>query len=140
MIMLNERKKEYSVIDLNDINKRDDGEEYTVTRLGEENLHGMHCVRSKAVNEDGHTMEIWTTTEIPGYEDIAALYSKMQKMGSDYLWDELQQADAAGFMVKLEVQAEGGTSVMERSEEHTSELQSLMRISYAVFCLQKKIQ
>src|SRR3546814_1556519 len=26
-----------------------------------------------------------------------------------------------------------------RSEEHTSELQSLMRISYAVFCLQKKM-
>src|SRR3546814_6327466 len=29
-------------------------------------------------------------------------------------------------------------SVRERSEEHTSELQSLMRISYAVFCLKKK--
>src|SRR3546814_8530100 len=28
--------------------------------------------------------------------------------------------------------------VMNRSEEHTSELQSLMRISYAVFCLNKK--
>src|SRR3546814_8083750 len=28
--------------------------------------------------------------------------------------------------------------VPDRSEEHTSELQSLMRISYAVFCLQKK--
>src|SRR3546814_6443408 len=28
-----------------------------------------------------------------------------------------------------------GTSTAERSEEHTSELQSLMRISYAVFCL-----
>src|SRR3546814_3187717 len=28
--------------------------------------------------------------------------------------------------------------VAERSEEHTSELQSLMRISYAVFCLKKK--
>src|SRR3546814_1378249 len=27
---------------------------------------------------------------------------------------------------------------LERSEEHTSELQSLMRISYAVFCLEKK--
>src|SRR3546814_1610069 len=27
-----------------------------------------------------------------------------------------------------------------RSEEHTSELQSLMRISYAVFCLKKKIK
>src|SRR3546814_5191163 len=28
--------------------------------------------------------------------------------------------------------------LVERSEEHTSELQSLMRISYAVFCLKKK--
>src|SRR3546814_10014971 len=28
--------------------------------------------------------------------------------------------------------------VIDRSEEHTSELQSLMRISYAVFCLKKK--
>src|SRR3546814_1212161 len=28
--------------------------------------------------------------------------------------------------------------LLDRSEEHTSELQSLMRISYAVFCLKKK--
>src|SRR3546814_3809456 len=35
--------------------------------------------------------------------------------------------------------AEGeGGSAGSRSEEHTSELQSLMRISYAVFCLKKK--
>src|SRR3546814_3766384 len=32
-----------------------------------------------------------------------------------------------------------GAQVEARSEEHTSELQSLMRISYAVFCLKKKI-
>src|SRR3546814_1400413 len=31
-----------------------------------------------------------------------------------------------------------GCSQCSRSEEHTSELQSLMRISYAVFCLKKK--
>src|SRR3546814_15077180 len=31
-----------------------------------------------------------------------------------------------------------GRAPMFRSEEHTSELQSLMRISYAVFCLKKK--
>src|SRR3546814_8999761 len=29
-------------------------------------------------------------------------------------------------------------AILDRSEEHTSELQSLMRISYAVFCLKKK--
>src|SRR3546814_18904078 len=33
-----------------------------------------------------------------------------------------------------------GHPLRRRSEEHTSELQSLMRISYAVFCLTKKIQ
>src|SRR3546814_1557946 len=32
------------------------------------------------------------------------------------------------------------SSFLPRSEEHTSELQSLMRISYAVFCLKKKKQ
>src|SRR3546814_8980597 len=31
-----------------------------------------------------------------------------------------------------------GSPYIDRSEEHTSELQSLMRISYAVFCLKKK--
>src|SRR3546814_5245035 len=31
-----------------------------------------------------------------------------------------------------------GVLLADRSEEHTSELQSLMRISYAVFCLKKK--
>src|SRR3546814_2465366 len=33
---------------------------------------------------------------------------------------------------------DGGGPASHRSEEHTSELQSLMRISYAVFCLKKK--
>src|SRR3546814_1070742 len=33
---------------------------------------------------------------------------------------------------------DGGRYSGSRSEEHTSELQSLMRISYAVFCLKKK--
>src|SRR3546814_10703897 len=32
------------------------------------------------------------------------------------------------------------TAGVDRSEEHTSELRSLMRISYAVFCLKKKTQ
>src|SRR3546814_4169047 len=40
--------------------------------------------------------------------------------------------------IAMEVFAEEGDHVEARSEEHTSELQSLMRISYAVFCLKKK--
>src|SRR3546814_9439571 len=36
------------------------------------------------------------------------------------------------------IDVDGHSTGLERSEEHTSELQSLMRISYAVFCLTKK--
>src|SRR3546814_10472026 len=38
----------------------------------------------------------------------------------------------------VEGRAQGEAAKPERSEEHTSELQSLMRISYAVFCLKTK--
>src|SRR3546814_1269437 len=43
-----------------------------------------------------------------------------------------RQVDGQGFVPMVAGQG--------RSEEHTSELQSLMRISYAVFCLKKKTQ
>src|SRR3546814_2694486 len=43
-----------------------------------------------------------------------------------------------GFVDRRELA--GALACIGRSEEHTSELQSLMRISYAVFCLKKKIQ
>src|SRR3546814_4241635 len=44
----------------------------------------------------------------------------------------VREADA------VELDATGRIHQVDRSEEHTSELQSLMRISYAVFCLKKK--
>src|SRR3546814_1546068 len=40
--------------------------------------------------------------------------------------------------MKATVHIIGSSNRTRRSEEHTSELQSLMRISYAVFCLKKK--
>src|SRR3546814_2825366 len=42
-----------------------------------------------------------------------------------------------GLRLKRDISA-GARLTRDRSEEHTSELQSLMRISYAVFCLKKK--
>src|SRR3546814_1727281 len=45
-----------------------------------------------------------------------------------------------GFVIAGQAAVECGDQVVARSEEHTSELQSLMRISYAVFSLKKKNQ
>src|SRR3546814_8205382 len=43
-----------------------------------------------------------------------------------------------GMRAAADAKASSSAGVTRRSEEHTSELQSLMRISYAVFCLKKK--
>src|SRR3546814_8062688 len=53
----------------------------------------------------------------------------------------IEAEDGFGDSVLEELRARGhavAKANMPRSEEHTSELQSLMRISYAVFCLKKK--
>src|SRR3546814_1094946 len=69
-----------------------------------------------------------------GINISAPLYSggarRARTRGAAYA---LSAADAAEARVRNEVGR-------QRSEEHTSELQSLMRISYAVFCLKKKTQ
>src|SRR3546814_1493736 len=44
----------------------------------------------------------------------------------------------AGDRARADIGPRTDADVAQRSEEHTSELQSLMRISYAVFCLKKK--
>src|SRR3546814_1385067 len=53
---------------------------------------------------------------------------------------ESEQSGVVGARRRRIDQAAHGGPDSVRSEEHTSELQSLMRISYAVFCLKKKQQ
>src|SRR3546814_9538674 len=52
-----------------------------------------------------------------------------------YGWTKAPGIDFLGRRIIFTDQAD---EKLKRSEEHTSELQSLMRISYAVFCLKKK--
>src|SRR3546814_4402227 len=52
----------------------------------------------------------------------------------DFTGCDAPEGDAIGLRLEQAVQ---GERIRLRSEEHTSELQSLMRISYAVFCLNK---
>src|SRR3546814_10248316 len=52
----------------------------------------------------------------------------------------LRQSRSLGFEAVDGLQMLVAQAAGARSEEHTSELQSLMRISYAVFCLKKKNQ
>src|SRR3546814_9762083 len=66
--------------------------------------------------------------------DVLGLCFDLQTRKSVALPDDIR----AGFAVLLVTGEEERKPAAARSEEHTSELQSLMRISYAVFCLKKK--
>src|SRR3546814_8044112 len=103
----------------------------------------------------------YSLCNVPGERDrylIAVLRDPNTRGGSAFMHDCVQQGDNITIsqprnLFELERDARrsilfaGGIGVTpilamaeRRSEEHTSELQSLMRISYAVFCLKKKNQ
>src|SRR3546814_521790 len=72
--------------------------------------------------------------------DIAALASKAKAAGAMVAVDNTFLSPALQRPITLgaDFVIHSTTKYLNRSEEHTSELQSLMRISYDVFCLKKK--
>src|SRR3546814_1468672 len=56
------------------------------------------------------------------------------------IWASRPSSSASISILPIIDAGSASRSLTRRSEEHTSELQSLMRISYAVFCLNKKTQ
>src|SRR3546814_2204945 len=86
-------------------------------------------------------------------EDVAGLATRVRELRAEgvqpllvavgeLLYDPediAREADLPLFAV-LPHDPQSAATLAGRSEEHTSELQSLMRISYAVFCLKKKLR
>src|SRR3546814_7303217 len=74
----------------------------------------------------------WFNASIPGFWIAGALLAWAVH------WRMLGGLVAATLLCATDLLLRQEISQTNRSEEHTSELQSLMRISYAVFCLKKK--
>src|SRR3546814_2105428 len=71
--------------------------------------------------------------------DGAALVGRLEAQRVEQAFEHGVQAAGTDVLLALvDLGGDLGEAVDGRSEEHTSELQSLMRISYAVFCLKKK--
>src|SRR3546814_2411883 len=77
--------------------------------------------------------------------DLPLLEVEVERQGVAHLMRHLGGVVEDQFIQPLVPEGQGcpafhghASLPVERSEEHTSELQSLMRISYAVFCLKKK--
>src|SRR3546814_4080119 len=93
----------------------------TLFRSSNESGLGMHCDIVVAANPDS--------------DGIAYLVGGNVLDGVTM---RLLRLTPGGQFADLPMRSPGAPACSPRSEEHTSELQSLMRISYAVFCLKKK--
>src|SRR3546814_3863123 len=102
-----------------------DGRTQRQLRMGEELRHALAEILARGHIHDPELRDAAiTVTEVRVSPDLRNATAFVTPLGGEKL-DEIVAAlkRARGFF---------------RSEEHTSELQSLMRISYAVFCLKKK--
>src|SRR3546814_1782710 len=92
----------------------------------------MHkpCYTARHVREESSLSGRWLQLHLPRLSPPAAADEPEGRARGRGLWlyDDALEA-RQGFARRRRA---------DRSEEHTSELQSLMRISYAVFCLKKK--
>src|SRR3546814_4731691 len=81
-----------------------------------------------------------------GLSDTAHVVEGLRAGGVDYVTKPIMLDELIARIhvhianARMMRSAQAALDVTGRSEEHTSELQSLMRISYAVFCLKKKKQ
>src|SRR3546814_6897448 len=86
-----------------------------------------------------HHEENFLYTHIAEIGDIMRAYDVSFSLGDGLRPGAIADANDAAQFAELETLGELTKVAWDRrSEEHTSELQSLMRISYAVFCLKKK--
>src|SRR3546814_6885852 len=65
-------------------------------------------------------------------------YGENPHQGAAFYSERNPEAGTISAATQLQGKELSYNNIADRSEEHTSELQSLMRISYAVFCLKKK--
>src|SRR3546814_3823260 len=104
-------------------------------------LEILYMARIAGVNIPTNKRVIIALTYIHGIGRTKALQIA-DKLGIDHSRRVQDLSDAEVLQIREAIDAdhtvEGDLRRQTRSEEHTSEPQSLMRISYAVFCLKKK--
>src|SRR3546814_9682402 len=96
--------------------------------------------------EHFHAEKGWSQTAQDVLEGVSRPVERRKQLGysSGMSFTDHQSMSGAPARICVQAVARASASVAgamsRRSEEHTSELQSLMRTSYAVFCLNKKTQ
>src|SRR3546814_4071530 len=94
-----------------------------------------HSLRLGGLTEEDELRHIQKSLQVPGF---VCEFNITGQLWTSRVTSHVPVREVADLITQ-----EGicdAVQIIDRSEEHTSELQSLMRSSYAVFCLKKKIK
>src|SRR3546814_7585528 len=105
-------------------------------------IHERHESWSARLPDD--TTEVWAALAAFDADEQAAIFAHCVSFGIDAVWEPATQYNQGRVSARAVANRIEHSHILaraanlDRSEEQTSELQSLMRLSYAVFCLKKK--
>src|SRR3546814_7910813 len=102
-------------------------------KAGAEGVAQQVAALAQKIEQDARQRAEWTAQAGVGVNALHRAAGELQRVSAGVWWDRLKEWITAALIGLGLIFA-----AALRSEEHTSELQSLMRISYAVFCLKKK--
>src|SRR3546814_4094966 len=116
------------------------GLEAGASRAGENSSNAVWSVVSKMTRPDGYVARYAHLIDMskPGCIAVNAKGERFGNEASVHFVDDMHANGAVPAHIIGDAAFVKKYGMGMRSEEHTSELQSLMRISYAVFCLKKK--
>lgn len=123
IVMINDKKKAYSVMDLEHEEADAKMKGYRIEVVGKEVLHGISTTHFKIITEaEGFVLEMWTSKDLPGYNEMIDIYKKSGQMGDNVIWDEIIKADADGFLVRMQGQQEGAATRLDLQHIEQAEL------------------
>lgn len=101
---------------------------YDVKITGKERIGGYNATRATLSANGKPAMEVWTSRDIPGYENLVKLTKSLGSMGSENLYRQLETSGAGGMVVKMKPAGGNGLTMELTRAERRSNPASLLAI------------
>ncbi len=98
MTMLDENAKTYREVSTGQKTM----DKVTLKVVGKEKIQNFNCTHV-IVTVQNRPMDMWTTKDISGYENMLAYWKSSISGGNDQMYTELKKAGAEGFVVKMQI-------------------------------------
>lgn len=126
MITYTDKTKTYQEIDTKSAGV--ETVKYDVKVVGKERVGAYNATRTTLSANGKPVMDMWTTRDLPGYENLMKLTKALGSMGSENLYRQLEASGAGGMMVKMKPTGGNGMTMELTKAERRSNPASLFAV------------